>query len=265
MKKVLDQNWRELLEPILRKSGDIILSYWGQKLSLTIKEKGFATDADLASEEYLTKALVALLPDAGVWAEENGKSGSDSAEYHWVIDPLDGTTNFAHGIPYFCISVALTYHGEPIVAAIYNPTQDEFYFAQKGEGSWLNGKKITVSSPKKLSHALIAAGLPYGAKKKSNALETVQEVVQHVFAIRHYGAAALDLAQVAAGRFDGLLFIGLGWWDVAAGMLLVQEAGGIVSDFTGDPVDAEYPNCIAGGPLVYEGVRDIVKNSPDGK
>src|SRR3989304_6616926 len=165
----MKRNWHARLEPILRHAGEILLSYWGKPLTRQEKpDSGFVTEADLASEKYLVEALKRLLPTADFYTEENGKFGSNDSGYQWVIDPLDGTTNFAHGIPYFCISVALVYHDKPVCGAIYAPLQDEFFFAQEGKGAFLNDRAIQVSAPKPLSEALVAVGLPYGSRKKSN-------------------------------------------------------------------------------------------------
>lgn len=254
-----DRNWRKELEPIIRKAGDILLSFFGKKLERKMKpDHGFATEADLTSEKYLIEALGELLPEASFCAEESGKFGSESSEYCWVIDPLDGTTNFVHGLPYFCVSVALVYRGQPIVAVTYQPTTDEFYFAQKGEGAWLNDKKISVSHPKSLSHALIGCSLPY--RSKVDALEVVQQIVGHVYGVRHYGAAALDLAYVSVGRFDGVLFMDLAWWDVAAGILLITEAGGKITDFEGKPIGPDYASCVAGSSLVHQELLSLLRD-----
>ncbi len=255
-----DRKLRVSLESIVKKAGEILLSYWGKPLTKRMKPKqGFVTEADLASESYLIRALSELFPQADFFAEESGLSGSNNSGYQWVIDPLDGTTNFAHGIPYYCVSVALTKSYKPLVSGIYVPSRDEFFFAELSKGAWLNDKKITVSAPELVSDAFVAVGLPYGAKRRSNALETVQEVSEAVGSIRHFGAVALDCAHVAAGRFDGLLFSGLGWWDVAAGMLLIQEAGGTISDFSGEAIDPDYPDCVAGGPRIYQELQSILK------
>lgn len=259
MKTIQDRNWQEELEPVIRESGRILLSYWGKKLTHMMKgEHGFATEADLASECYLMSQLSKLLPEASIMAEESGKSGSELSEYQWVIDPLDGTTNFAHRLPYFCVSVALCHNQVPIVGAIYQPTCDDFYFAQKGMGATLNGKKITVSGLVDVSKALIACALPYGAHKKFTTLELVQQMVQHVYGVRHNGAAALDMAYVASGRFDGMMLRGLCWWDIAAGAVLIAEAGGEVADFAGAPITPDYSDCLAGGRAVFEGLMSVL-------
>ncbi len=253
----MKKNWQKELEPIIRKAGDILLSYQGKQLTRTQKERhGFVTQADLASEQYLIEELSKLLPEAAFWAEESGKSGE--SEYCWVIDPLDGTTNFSYGLPYFCISVALTHRDVPQVGVVYQPLLNEFFYAQQGEGVFLNGQPITVSGPERFDRSLIAVGLPYPAEERTHMVGIARVVSGKAHGIRHFGAIALDLAYVAAGRLDGVIFGGLAWWDVAAGMLLIQEAGGIVSDFQGNQLNPQYKTCIGGGPMVYTTLKEIV-------
>ena len=253
-------NWQKELRTILEKAGEILLFYWGKQLQeITKKNAGFTTEADLKSEEFLIKELGKLFPNADFWAEESGKSGSIKNGYCWVIDPLDGTTNFAHQIPYFCISVALTYKNEPQIAAIYNPLTKHFFFAQKGMGTWLNETRLKVSNPSKFKDAFIAVGIPYKVRERAGIIKLAQEVGFKARAIRHLGAIALDLANVAAGKFDGVFFTSLAWWDVAAGILLIQEAGGYISNFEGKPITPEYRTCIGGGLLVYDILKQIVE------
>jgi len=247
------------LEKILKGAGEIVRSYWGKQLERQQKRDGFLTEADLASEAYLIEKLTALVP-ADIWAEESGQSGSNNNGYRWVIDPLDGTTNFAYGLPYYCISVALTEHDSPVHAAIYNPLQDDFFYARRGFGAWCNSNKITVSSPDSLSQAVVGLGFSYARDERSSLLLPAQKIVTTVQAVRNMGAIALDLAHLAAGRLDGVFFSHLSWWDVAAGMLLVQEAGGKTADFQGNQVTPAYQNCVAGGELVYDHLRAILSN-----
>lgn len=247
------------LEQILKGAGDILHSYWGKQLAHQQKRDGFLTEADLASEAYLIKKLTALVP-ADIWAEESGKSGSHHNGYRWVIDPLDGTTNFAYGIPYFCISVALTKGDEPVHAAVYNPLHNEFFYARRGAGAWCNHQKITTSAPDSIEQAVIGLGFSYALHKRSELLKTALTVVSTVQAVRNLGAVALDLSYLAAGRFDGILFSDLSWWDVAAGMLLVREAGGHVSDFQGGHITPTYQSCVAGGELVFSYLRAVLES-----
>jgi len=249
------------VEALLRQAGKLIMDSFHSP-TLKVYEKvneGLVTSTDKASEQLLIAGLVKIMPEAGIIAEESGQQGIDQ-EYCWVIDPLDGTTNFVRGLPYFCISVALTQHGKPILGAIYQPVTDEFFYACAGHGASLHGKKITVSNPTSFDKSVILIGLPYTKDEHYTALlQELELLAPQAFAVRHLGAAALDLAYVAAGRMDGVFFSGLQWWDVAAGMLLVTEAGGTVTDFQGKEVTHNYTSCMAAGDLVYKKLQTIVK------
>lgn len=249
-----------VVTPIIKSAGAIVLSYFNTALDRTQKNgQGFVTQADLDSERYLIEQLAPIISGASFFAEESGKTGKNTSDYCWVIDPLDGTTNFAHGIPYFCISVALTYHQEPIFGMIYQPITQELFYAVQGEGAYVNGKPLSVSSAS-FSQAVIALGLPY-AKDDTFAflLHRTLTIARQVFAIRHFGAVALDAAYVASGALEGMFFEHLGWWDVAAGMLIVQEAGGRVSDFQGNRVNSAYKSFIAGAPGVHQRLQELLK------
>jgi len=254
--------WQDRLEPIMRKAGSILLSYFNNAQQLTHTDKqgnGFVTEADLASERYLIEQLRMLLPEAAITAEESGNAGSGI--FRWVIDPLDGTTNFAQGLHYFCISVALTQDDIPQVAAIYQPVLNEFFYAERGKGAWLNGRKIVVSKVHDIQKAMISVCLPYDHAEFDPLLHALDRVAKQAYSIRHFGAAALDLANVACGRMDGIFFAHLGWWDVAAGMLLIEEAGGQISDFTGKALNPRYVSCVAGNPVIYEALLKELKTA----
>jgi myo-inositol-1(or 4)-monophosphatase len=253
--------WQDSLELIMRAAGDIVLSYMSQAQQLTRMHKegnGFATQADIASEEFLIEQLHKLLPEAGFIAEESGSSNTNSS-LQWVIDPLDGTTNFSQGLPYFCISVALTKDSVPIIAAIYQPLLNEFFYAQQGKGAWLNGQRIQVSTATKLEDAVVAVGLSYLRRPRGPLLGVLSTIAKKTFAVRNFGAAALDLAYVACGRLDGVFFTHLSWWDVAAGILLIQQAGGQISDFSGESITPSYVSCVAGSPIIYQGLIKELK------
>jgi len=197
------KDWRIVLQPLLKEAGDILLSYYHKPLSRKEKEHhGFVTEADLASEQFLIERLSQLAPGFSFVAEESGKT--DSSEYCWVIDPLDGTTNFSYQIPYYCISVALTHHDIPIVGAIYQPVTQEFFYAQKDGGAFLNGKAIQVSLPTRFDQTLVGMGLPYGRIKRKELVCAAESIAKNAYATRHFGAIALDLAHVACGRMDGV-------------------------------------------------------------
>jgi len=252
-------DWRAVLEPIIRQAGVILLSYYGKELTRQEKKNhGFVTEADRASENCLIDQLAKILPEASFFAEESGRSGDN--DYCWVIDPLDGTTNFVHELPYFCISVALTYKGKPQVGILYQPLTNELFFAEQGKGAFLNGEKIKISLPKHFNNSLVAMGLPYQSLKKKQLLHIAEQIAQQAYCVRHFGAIALDLAYVACGRMDGVFFSYLAWWDVAVGMLLIEQAGGVVTDFSGQSVSEDYTSCIAGSKMVHCHMLAILKD-----
>ncbi len=253
------KDWQKLLQPLLKEAGDILLSYYHKPLARKKKERhGFVTEADLASEKFLIERLLQLVPDVSFVAEESGKVDG-GGEYCWVIDPLDGTTNFAYGLPYFCISVSLTHHDVPIVGAIYQPVTQEFFYSQKDGGAFLDGKAIKVSSPMRFDQTLVGIGLPYGRMKRKELVHAAESIAKNAYAIRYFGAIALDLAHVACGRMDGVFFTYLAWWDVAVGMVLVQEAGGMITDFKGRVINPNYTTCVAGGKMVHDRVMRLLE------
>jgi myo-inositol-1(or 4)-monophosphatase len=216
-----------------------------EQLQVSVKGPGnFVSAADHKAEKVLRQELQHGRPDYSFLMEESGAIAGSDAEHRWIVDPLDGTTNFLHGLPHFCISIALERAGEIVAGIVFDPIKDELFWAEKGIGAYLNDRRIRVSSRRQLSNALVATGTPYdagtadsrrGSKRYLAQLETVMNSVAD---IRRMGAAALDLAYVAAGRFDAYWEYGLSAWDFAAGMLLVREAGGYVSEPEngGDPL-----------------------------
>jgi myo-inositol-1(or 4)-monophosphatase len=188
---------------------------------------------DKTAERMLVEQLGALLPGSGFIAEEGSVARSD-AEYQWIVDPLDGTTNFVHGIPCYCISIALTRAGQAIAGVVYEINLDECFYAWEGGGAWLNGRSIRVSPTSTLANSLVATGFPYTdyARMKPY-MEVFDHCMRHSHGLRRLGSAAVDLAYVACGRFDSFYEYGLNAWDVAAGAFLVREAGGTVTNFSG--------------------------------
>jgi myo-inositol-1(or 4)-monophosphatase len=246
------------LKKIIKEAAFLLLLYWDKPIQKNKKENGsIVTQADIESEKLLIERLSALMPQADFWSEESGQSGAKDTGYRWVIDPLDGTRNFAYKIPYFCISVALTYHDEPILAVIYNPIQDELFFAKKGEGAYCNDQKIAVSDPQTFKECFIAFGLSYATKHRPEMIKAAQKLVGRVAAVRHMGAIALDMANTAMGRFDGVMFTHLSWWDVAAGILIIEEAGGVVRQINGEPLGPDYTTCLAGSTFVFERLQGL--------
>lgn len=251
------------VERIVREAGSLLMDYF-QNSSLVSQAKQRAgdvvTQADLASEQLLIRELQALVPEAAIFAEESGRhSASTKSRLCWVIDPLDGTVNFAHGIRYFCISVALTDNGVPVLACIYCPPTDEMFCARSSGGATCNGVSITVSQVATLDSAFVGVCLPYGRGEHfAHAIQTFERLALSTGAVRKWGAAALDQAYVALGRLDAVLFEDLAWWDVAAGSLLVKEAGGRVTDYQEQEVRSDYMTFIASNGLLHRQLLDIV-------
>ncbi|MEK7807528.1 MAG: inositol monophosphatase family protein [Chloroflexota bacterium] len=192
------------------------------------------TDYDKRSEAYIVSALRQAFPDHALHGEE-GTRVNKGADYEWLIDPIDGTTNFAHGLPIFSVSLGLAHHGEPVLGVVYDPSREEIFSAIKGEGAHLNGKPIRISTTSNLNHSLLVTGFPYDAR--TNPDNNVKEFVQFTMrsqAVRRLGSAALDLCYVASGRFDGFWEKRINLWDVAAGTIIVREAGGVVTEATGE-------------------------------
>jgi len=213
----------------------------------------FVTEVDHASEAIIIETLLTAYPDHGIWAEESGKThGARNAESVWIIDPLDGTTNFIHGFPVYCVSIALAVRGKVEQAVIYDPSRNDLFTATNGRGAYLNERRLRVSKRTQLKESLISTGFPFRPGDNfNNYLRMMSEVMQRTAGLRRPGAAALDLAYVAAGYTDGFFETGLSAWDVAAGSLLVTEAGGLIGNFTGESDFLEQRECVAGNPKVY--------------
>jgi myo-inositol-1(or 4)-monophosphatase len=213
----------------------------------------FVTEVDHASEQAIIETLLTAYPGHGILGEETGSQhGAQDSEFVWIIDPLDGTTNFIHGFPVYCVSIALAVKGKIEQAVVYDPTRNDLFTATKGRGAYLNDRRIRVSKRTQLKDCLISTGFPFrpGDDFKSY-LGMMSEVMPRTAGLRRPGAAALDLAYVAAGFSDGFFETGLSPWDVAAGSLLVTEAGGLVGNFTGEADFLEQRECLAGAPRIY--------------
>jgi myo-inositol-1(or 4)-monophosphatase len=181
-----------------------------------------------------------------------------TSEFKWIVDPLDGTTNYAHGYPCFCVSIALERAGQIIIGVIYDPLRDEMFAAERGEGATLNGRLIRVSEVESLSRAMVCTGFPYDVRDRGDFARHFASFIMNAQAIRRDGSAALDLAYVACGRFDGFFEEGLRPWDVAAGVLLIEEAGGRVSHFNGQPFDHYTPPILASNGLIHEEMMRVL-------
>eukprot|EP01041_Mallomonas_annulata_P015244 gene15244-32302_t len=217
------------------------------------KANDFVTEVDHAAEQAIIETLLTAYPGHGILAEESGKEyGAKDSEFVWIIDPLDGTTNFIHGFPVYCVSIALAVKGKVEQAVVYDPTRNDLFTATKGRGAYLNERRIRVSKRTQLKDCLISTGFPFrpGDNFKSY-LNMMADVMQRTAGLRRPGAAALDLAYVAAGFTDGFFETGLNPWDVAAGSLLVTEAGGLIGNFTGEADFLEQKECMAANPKIY--------------
>ena len=220
----------------------------------------FVTEVDKASEQAIIDTLLNAYPQHSILAEESGSEhGSRNSDYVWIIDPLDGTTNFIHGFPFYCVSIALAYKGKIEHAVVYDPSRNDLFTATKGRGAYLNERRIRVSKRTQLKDCLISTGFPFrrGDNFKQYML-LLGDVMQRTAAVRRPGAAALDLAYVAAGFADGFFESGLSIWDVAAGSLLVTEAGGLVGNFTGEADFLEQKECLAANPRIYGALIPVV-------
>ena len=220
----------------------------------------FVTEVDVASEKAIIETLLTAYPDHGILAEESGREyGSKTSEYVWIIDPLDGTTNFIHGFPVYCVSIALSVRGKIEQAVIYDPSRNDLFTATKGRGAFLNERRIRVSKRTRMGECLISTGFPFRPGDNfQNYLALMGDVMQRCAGLRRPGAAALDLAYVAAGFTDAFFETGLSIWDVAAGSLLVTEAGGLVGNFTGEADFLEQRECLAGNPRIYGQMVTII-------
>ena len=213
----------------------------------------FVTEVDHASEKAIIETLLTAYPGHGILAEESGTEyGAKDSEFVWIIDPLDGTTNFIHGFPVYCVSIALAVRGKVEQAIVYDPSRNDLFTATKGRGAYLNDRRIRVSKRTRLPECLLSTGLPFrpGDDMRSH-LHMLGDVMQRTTGVRQLGAAALDLAYVAAGYTDGFFHTGLSIWDVAAGSLLVSEAGGLVGNFTGEADFLDQRECMAANPRIY--------------
>jgi myo-inositol-1(or 4)-monophosphatase len=228
-------------------------SRFASPLDIDMKgDKDLVTEVDRESERLIVEHLLSCFPDHNIVAEEGDYPVGDSA-FRWIIDPVDGTTNYAHGFPWFCCSIGLEHEGELIAGVIYNPIYDELFSASKGGGAFLNGKRLSVSSRSPLKNTLLGTGFPYDcATDPANNFNNFISFQKSARGIRRAGAAALDLAYVAAGRLDGFWELKLKAWDVAAGVLLVREAGGRVSTFDGSIYDVFNDKIVASNGLIHD-------------
>jgi myo-inositol-1(or 4)-monophosphatase len=244
---------------IAQEAGAILRADHERPKSITYKgEVDLVTESDRRSEAVVVSRLRECFPDHAIVAEEGSGREAAGAKYCWHIDPLDGTTNFAHGYPCFAVSLGLVEDGEPIVGVVLNPVYNELFSAARGEGAHLNNRPIRVSSVASLSQSLVATGFPTHHRKKSANINYYWEFTLRSHGVRRDGAAALDLCSVACGRFDGFWEFGLKSWDTAAGAVLVREAGGMVTDLRGDPYQPGTRVMIASNGKLHGEMREII-------
>lgn len=231
------QSYLELATAVAREAGDLQRRRLGSDVGVSLKGSvDLVTDVDKESEAIIVSAIRGYYPDHAILAEEGGEYQESDSPLRWIIDPLDGTTNYAHGFPWFAVSIGLEVHGRVELGVVYHPMMDELYTAVRGRGAFLNGRPLKVSGNGTMKDALLATGFPYDrTPENENNIDLFVTFTMASRGVRRAGAAALDLASVAAGRLDGFWECKLKPWDVAAGMLLVEEAGGRVTDYEGNP------------------------------
>lgn len=245
------------------KAGRSLSRDFGEVQNLQVSMKGpgdYVSQADRKAEDILFTELSKARPGYAFLMEERGAVAGDDSQHRWLVDPLDGTTNFLHGIPLFAISIALERQGQIVAGVVYNPAMDELYTAERGGGAFMNDRRLRVAGRTKLNDAVIGCGVPHlGRGQHGNFLLELRNVMAEVSGVRRLGSASLDLAYVAAGRMDGFWEVGLSAWDIAAGLLLIREAGGFVSDFAGGQEMLEGGSVVAGNEIIQRALLKTVK------
>jgi len=241
------------VEAVAREAGALLMGHFARRVTIEYKgEVDLVTVADRSSEELIVSRLRAHWPEHGIVAEEGTRS-DPGAEYRWYVDPLDGTTNFAHGYPVFCVSIALVRQdGQREVGVLYDPTRDEMFSAERGSGATLNGKPMRVSKTARLCESLLGTGFPSHKRHKNPNIHFYHQLTLRSHGVRRAGSAALDLACVASGRYDGFWEFNLNPWDTAAGVLLVEEAGGKVTRFDGTPFRLDSREVLGSNGLIHQ-------------
>ena len=251
--------WKLFAVDLARRAGVLLKEKFNQKHEIHYKgEINLVTEADKMSEDLIIAAINRNFPDHGILSEESPVI-TGVGKLRWIIDPLDGTTNYSHGYPVFCVSVALENEGTIVLGVIYDPMREEMFAAVRGEGAYLNDKKLAVSRTDNISRSLLATGFPYDIREsKENNLDYFNSMAINVQAIRRAGAAALDLAYLAAGRFDGFWELKLKPWDTAAGCLMVEEAGGLASNVFGEKWSIFSPHVLASNGLIHGQMIEVL-------
>lgn len=254
-----------IMDKAARKAGPRLRRDFNEVEQLQVSRKGpadFVSNADRAAERTVRDVLRQARPDWGFLLEEEGEIAGGDGQSRWIVDPLDGTTNFLHGIPHFAISIAAEVHGEIIAGLVYNPITDEAFWAEKGRGAWLHSRRLRVSARRELTDCLIATGMPFHGHGNADQHRAIMDtVLPETAGIRRFGSAALDLAWVAAGRYDGYWEADLHPWDWAAGILLVREAGGFVTDYRGGDRPIERREVLAGNDIIHSKLHKLVASA----
>ena len=258
------EDYRRFIETVAREAGTLLRARIHEIHAVHYKgEINLVTEGDRLSEALIVDRIRRSFPGHDILTEESPETENGSG-FRWIVDPLDGTTNYAHGYPVFCVSIALEVEGVIRLGTVFNPMLDELFTAEKGEGAFLNGRRLAVSRTEDLSRGLLATGFPYDIREDpNNNLNYYRALAMRAQAVRRAGAAALDMAYLAAGRLDGFWELKLAAWDTAAGWLLVSEAGGLVTDIQGGAFDLRSPHVLASNGLLHEAmIRVLVETDP---
>lgn len=246
---------------VARDAGNLLVQRLG---AAQVSNKGdidLVTEADIAAEQLIIEQIRSHYPQHAILAEESGETVATSGgrgEFKWIIDPLDGTTNYAHGYPCFCVSIALEHKGVVEIGVIYDPMRDELFAAEREQGATLNDRRIRVSSVEDLNSAMVCTGFPYNVRERPDFAREFAKFTMAAQAVRRDGSAAIDLAYVACGRFDGFWEDGLNPWDIAAGILLITEAGGYVTDYNNEPLSIYTKKVLASNGLIHDAMRSVI-------
>ena len=247
------------------RAGRALIRDFGEVEQLQVSRKGpadFVSAADMKAEQIVQRELSRARPEYGFLMEESGAIEGSDGHHVWIVDPLDGTTNFLHGLPHFCVSIGLAKDNDPIAGVVYDPIKDELFWAERNEGAYLNNRRLRVSARNQLADAVLATGIPFrkhdGDPVNQKFMQQLEYVMGRLAGVRRFGSAALDLAYVAAGRYDGYWENGLHPWDVAAGLLIVREAGGFVSEIGGRRYELGAPDILAANDALHESLVKLL-------
>lgn len=247
---------------VARDAGNLLVQRLGAAQVTNKGDIDLVTEADIAAEELIIDRIRSHYPLHGILAEESGEAaqaGSQRSDWKWIIDPLDGTTNYAHGYPCFCVSIAVEHAGELEIGVVYDPMRDEMFAAERGRGATLNDRRIRVSNVEELGRAMMCTGFPYDVRTRPDFARDFTNFTLHAQAVRRDGSAALDLAYVACGRFDGFWEDGLNAWDTAAGAILITEAGGRITNFDNERLDIYTKKVLASNGRVHEAMLQLLR------